>query len=63
MFLEQAASLTPHAHHLHIHDNFGLMDITPVYTKSEAVAFGEGDLHLPFIGGYPMGWPDHPVVS
>jgi sugar phosphate isomerase/epimerase len=43
----QAAPLT---NHLHLHDSFGRPLTLHGYTRSETVAFGMGDLHL------PLGW-------
>ena len=68
VFLAEAAALAPLSKHLHIHDNFGLADVTPVYTSSEALAFGEGDLHLPLhMGTIPwaalaqLSYPEDPL--
>jgi sugar phosphate isomerase/epimerase len=47
----QAAPLT---RHLHVHDSFGRPATLPGNTRSETVAFGMGDLHL------PPGWGDIP---
>ena len=53
-FVTEAAALTPHSKHLHLHDNFGIRNRTRCYTPNEEVAFGEGDLHL------PLHWGDIP---
>jgi sugar phosphate isomerase/epimerase len=46
-FLAEAARLAPHACHLHIHDSFGRPELGMyVYSPSEALAYGIGDLHL-----------------
>jgi sugar phosphate isomerase/epimerase len=46
-FLAEAARLSPHACHLHIHDSFGRPEQGMyVYSPSEALAYGIGDLHL-----------------
>jgi sugar phosphate isomerase/epimerase len=50
----EAARLAPYARHLHIHDSFGRQDDIWMYTDSERVAYGHGDLHL------PVGWGDIP---
>ncbi|MCA1298088.1 sugar phosphate isomerase/epimerase family protein [Stappia indica] len=50
----EAALLAPQARHLHIHDCFGRQDDMWVYTESERLALGLGDLHL------PVGWGDIP---
>ncbi len=50
-FVEEAAALTPYSEHLHLHDNFGIRNVTRCYTPNEEVAFGEGDLHLPLHWG------------
>ncbi|WP_027132800.1 sugar phosphate isomerase/epimerase family protein [Geminicoccus roseus] len=47
----QAAPLTAH---LHVHDSFGRPQTLIGHTRSETVAFGMGDLHL------PPGWGDIP---
>jgi sugar phosphate isomerase/epimerase len=52
--VEEVAKLAPFARHLHIHDSFGRPDGFWVYHKSEALAFGIGDLHL------PLGYGDLP---
>ena len=68
MFLDEAAHLTPLSKHLHIHDNFGIADLTSVYTPCEALALGEGDLHLPLhLGEIPwdglakLDYPEDPL--
>ncbi len=53
-FLEEVASLAPHARHLHVHDSFGLQDDMWMFAEGERFAFGHGDLHL------PVGWGDIP---
>lgn len=50
----EAALLARHAKHLHIHDSFGRQDDIWMYTDSERIAYGHGDLHL------PVGWGDIP---
>ena len=48
----ECAALAPYARHVHMHDNFGRQDDIPMYTESERLAFGHGDLHLPIgMGG------------
>ena len=47
----QAAPLTAH---LHLHDSFGRPQTLSGYTRSETIAFGMGDLHL------PLGWGSIP---
>jgi sugar phosphate isomerase/epimerase len=49
--VRQAAPLTAH---LHVHDSFGRTATLLGHTRSETVAFGMGDLHL------PPGWGDIP---
>jgi sugar phosphate isomerase/epimerase len=53
-FLNEAKALARVACHLHLHDSFG--DATQFWTfsRSERVAFGLGDLHL------PLGWGNLP---
>jgi len=53
-FLEEAKALGRVARHLHIHDSFGEPAQLRTYTRSERVAYGLGDLHL------PIGWGDLP---
>ena len=53
-FREEAAALAPFAKHLHIHDSFGRLSVSPTYYRSERLAYGEGDLHLPLgLGSIP----------
>jgi sugar phosphate isomerase/epimerase len=53
-FIDEAAALAPFAKHLHIHDSFGRMSVSPTYHRSERLAYGEGDLHLPLgLGSIP----------
>ena len=45
-------ALSPHVWHLHLHDNFGRPDGGPWFSDpGDAVAFGQGDLHLPMFWG------------
>lgn len=53
-FLEHAAALAPHAKHLHVHDSFGRPHDITTHSKSERLAFGQGDIHL------PVGWGSIP---
>ena len=48
--IPEIAALAPHIAHLHLHDSFGRPTELWTYDPAEAVAFGEGDLHL------PIGW-------
>lgn len=41
------AELAPVAGHLHVHDSFGRPETFSPYGRSDAIAFGLGDLHLP----------------
>ena len=53
-FMTEVAALAPFAKHLHIHDSFGRPSQTPTYFRSERLAYGEGDLHLPIgLGSIP----------
>ena len=46
-FLAEIAALSPHIAHVHMHDSFGIPDDGMYfYEKSEAIAYGAGDLHL-----------------
>ncbi|MBC8050330.1 MAG: TIM barrel protein [Chitinophagales bacterium] len=56
-FVTEAKALAPFAKHLHIHDSFGRLQNLPTYTRSERVAFGLGDLHLP-IGWGAIQWDE-----
>lgn len=42
------------AGHLHVHDSFGRVSLQKSYSRTEDLAFGLGDLHL------PLGWGDFP---
>lgn len=53
-FLAEIQALAPFARHLHVHDSFGRQDDLWMYTQSERLAYGHGDLHL------PVGWGDIP---
>ncbi len=53
--LAEIAALAPHAVHLHLHDSFGRPTEMWTFDPAEAVAFGEGDLHLP-IGWGAIDW-------
>ncbi len=56
-FLDEAASLAPFAKHLHVHDSFGVLAETHFSHRSERLAYGVGDLHLPYgMGTIP--WDD-----
>lgn len=48
--IAEIAALAPHVRHLHLHDSFGRPKALWTYDPAEAVAFGDGDLHL------PLGW-------
>ena len=45
--VSECAALAPYARHIHVHDGFGRQDDIWMYTESERLAFGHGDLHLP----------------
>jgi sugar phosphate isomerase/epimerase len=53
-FLTEAVALAPLSKHLHLHDSFGRPDDFWTFSRSEMMAFGVGDLHL------PMGWGSIP---
>jgi sugar phosphate isomerase/epimerase len=55
-FAEAVAAFAPVTGHFHLHDSFGRPpgSLGGFYTDSERLAFGVGDLHLPF------GWGDIP---
>jgi sugar phosphate isomerase/epimerase len=53
-FLEEAKALARVARHLHIHDSFGDPAQLRTFSRSERVAYGLGDLHL------PLGWGNLP---
>lgn len=52
--MAEAQALAAHACHLHVHDSFGMPADFWVYSQTEALAFGIGDLHL------PVGWGSVP---
>lgn len=53
-FAQEIAALAPFARHVHVHDSFGLPPETATYYRSERLAYGEGDLHLPLgLGDIP----------
>ena len=58
-FTEAIAAFAPVTGHFHLHDSFGRPPgtLSGFYTDSERVAFGVGDLHLPF------GWGDIPFET
>ncbi len=45
--MEELEALAPLTRHLHIHDSFGLPKTFAPYSRSEAILYGLGDLHLP----------------
>lgn len=55
-FLKEVRALAPLARHLHIHDSFGDPAHLRTYSRSERVAYGLSDLHLP-IGWGNIPWP------
>jgi sugar phosphate isomerase/epimerase len=54
-FLDEAAALAPYAQHLHVHDSFGKLGGPSFSYRSEQLAHGIGDLHLP-IGRGSIPW-------
>lgn len=53
-FFDEAAALAPYAKHLHIHDSFGKLSPHRSGYRSERLAYGHGDLHLPLgLGSIP----------
>jgi sugar phosphate isomerase/epimerase len=58
-FTEAVAAFAPVTGHFHLHDSFGRPtgSLGGFYTDSERLAFGVGDLHLPF------GWGDIPFET
>ncbi|MBS9477261.1 sugar phosphate isomerase/epimerase family protein [Ancylobacter radicis] len=48
--IAEMAQLAPYVAHFHLHDSFGRPSEMWTYHSAEAVALGEGDLHL------PIGW-------
>jgi sugar phosphate isomerase/epimerase len=53
-FLDEAKALARVTRHLHIHDSFGDPLRMRTYSRSERIAYGLGDLHL------PIGWGNIP---
>ena len=56
-FLAETKALARIARHLHIHDSFGDPAHLRTYRRSERVAYGLGDLHL------PLGWGNLPWLD
>jgi sugar phosphate isomerase/epimerase len=56
-YLTEAGTLARVARHLHLHDSFGDPLQLRTYARSERVAFGLGDLHL------PLGWGNLPWAN
>src|SRR5208337_4608168 len=56
-YFTEAKALARVARHLHLHDSFGDPVQLRTYTRSERVAYGLGDLHLP-IGWGSLPWHD-----
>lgn len=56
-FMTEARALAPFAKHWHMHDSFGRPSDFWMYSRSESLAFGVGDLHL------PVGWGTVPWDS
>jgi sugar phosphate isomerase/epimerase len=53
-FIAEASALAPFAKHLHLHDSFGRPSELFIGKRSENLAYGEGDLHLPLgLGNLP----------
>ena len=53
-FIDEVAALAPFAKHLHLHDSFGRPAEFHTPRRSERLAYGEGDLHLPLgLGNLP----------
>jgi len=52
--LAELAPLAPFAEHLHLHDSFGRPNDIRTVSRSERIAYGLGDLHL------PLGWGSIP---
>lgn len=43
----EVAALAPYVKQFHVHDSFGRMRTLWFYAEAEALAYGQGDLHLP----------------
>ncbi len=56
-FIAEAKALARVTRHLHVHDSFGDPLRMTTYSRSERVAFGLGDLHLP-LGWGNLPWPE-----
>jgi sugar phosphate isomerase/epimerase len=57
-FQDAVAAFAPVTGHFHLHDSFGRPNrMGELYTQSEMIAYGLGDLHLPF------GWGDIPFET
>ena len=57
-FISNAIDLGENSDHWHIHDSFGKLNFINAHlTKSEALALGDGDLHLP-VGEGDIPWEE-----
>lgn len=59
-FLEEIRRAKPHIQHIHLHDNFGKVDLTDYQSERSEInrlPYGLGDLHL------PPGWGDIPIYE
>ena len=54
-FIDEIKNMAPLSEHIHMHDSHGmLLKSMWTWNKTEAGAYGKGDLHL------PLGWGDIP---
>lgn len=59
-FLEAIKMAKPYIQHIHLHDNFGKVDLTDYQSERseiDRIPYGLGDLHL------PPGWGDIPIYE
>lgn len=56
-FLEEIKMTKSYIQHIHLHDNFGRMDLTDYQSGINRIPYGLGDLHL------PPGWGDIPIYE
>lgn len=53
-YAQSLAAFAPYVRHLHVHDSFGRPKGVRTFHRSEDLAYGQGDLHV------PLGWGDIP---
>lgn len=56
-FLKEIKIAKPYIQHIHLHDNYGKVDLTDYQSEINRIPYGLGDLHL------PPGWGDIPIYE